>query len=73
MLRKFCERKKEEGVGGCRTLHNEELRDLYHLLCYWGEEIKEMEGKGFLFGKPEGKGSLRILRTEWEGKIKIDK
>lgn len=54
-------------------MHNEELRDLYPLLCYWGDQIKEMEGGGFLFGKPEGKGSLRRLRIEREGKIKIDK
>lgn len=24
-----------------------------------------------MFGKPEGKGSLRRLRTEWEGRIEI--
>jgi hypothetical protein len=73
VLRKLCGRRREEGGGGCRRLHNEDLRDLYPSLCYWGYQVKEMERGGVLFGKPEGKGSLRRLRTEWEGKIEIDK
>jgi hypothetical protein len=73
VLRKLCGRKVEEGGGGCRTLHNQELRELYPSLCYWGDRIKELERGGVLFGRPEGKGSLRRLRTEWEDRIEIDK
>jgi len=73
VLRNLCGRNKVEGGGGYRTLHKEELRDLYSSLCYWGYQIKEMERGGVLFGKPEEKGSLRRLRNEWEGKVEIDK
>jgi len=68
VLRKLCGRKSEEGGGGSRK-----LRDLYTSLCYWGDGIKEIETGGVFFGKPEGKGSLRRLRTEWEGRNEIDK
>jgi hypothetical protein len=72
VLRKLCGSGGGEVGGGCRTLHNEELRDLYPSLWYWGDQIKEIETGGVLFGKPERKGSLRRLRTEWNGKIEID-
>jgi hypothetical protein len=31
ILRRICEAKRDEVTGGCRKLHNEELRDLYSL------------------------------------------
>jgi hypothetical protein len=66
VLRKLCGRKREKGGGGCRTLHKDELHDLYPSLCYWGDQTKEMERGGGLFGKLEGKGSLRRLRPKWK-------
>ena len=77
--------KRNEVTGEWRTLHNEELRDLYSLpnivrvvksrrMRLVGHVARMGEGRGVhrvLVGKPEGKRPLRP-RRRWEDNIKMD-
>jgi len=68
VLRKLCGRKREKGGGGCRTLHKEELRDLYPSLCYWGDRIKEIEREEvFCMANLKERGHLEYL--ELNGRV----
>jgi hypothetical protein len=69
VLRRIFEPKRDEVTGGCRKLHNEELRDLYSLPSIiriiksrrmgWAGHVARMGEKinayRLLLGKPEGK------------------
>ena len=78
--------KRDEVTGEWRTLHNEELRDLYSLpnivrvvksrRMRWAGHVARMgEGRGVhrvLMGKPEGKRPLGKPRRRWKDNIKMD-
>jgi hypothetical protein len=72
VLRRICGPEREEVAGGWRTLHNEELRNLYtspniigvikSRRMRWAGHIAHMgeirNAHRVLFGKPEGKRPL---------------
>ena len=78
--------KRDEVRGEWKTLHNEELTDLYssHSLVRvirsrrmrWAGHVARMgEGRGVysvLVGKPKGKRPLGRPRRRWEDNIKLD-
>jgi hypothetical protein len=86
VLRRIFELKKDEGIGGWRKLHNEELLNLYSLpsilrmvrsrIMRWAEHSAQMGMKRnayrILVGKPDGKTALERLRYRWEDNIKMD-
>jgi hypothetical protein len=68
---------------GWRTLHNEELNDLYSSVrviqsrrMRWAGHVARMgEGRGayrILVGRPEGRRPLGRPRSRWEYNIKMD-
>jgi hypothetical protein len=72
VLRRIFGPKRDEATGGCRKLHNEELRDLYSSPSIiriiksrrmrWAGHVPRMGEKRnayrLLVGKPEGKRQL---------------
>ena len=86
VLRKVFAHKRDEVTGEWRTLHNEELNDLYSLpnivrvvksrRMRWAGHVAHMgEDRGVhrvLVGKPEGKRPLGRPRRRWEDNIKMD-
>jgi hypothetical protein len=80
VLRRIFGPKREEGAGGWRSLHNEELRKLYaspniimaikSRRMRWAGNVARMgEMKNtypILFGKPEGRRPLGRPRCRWE-------
>jgi hypothetical protein len=78
--------KRDEVTGEWRTLHNEELNDLYPLpnivrvvksrRMKWAGHVARMgEDRGVhrvVVGKPEGKRPLGRPRRRWEDNIKMD-
>jgi hypothetical protein len=86
MLRRIFGSKKDEVTGEWRTLHNEELHDLYssptivrviksRRMRWTGHVARIGEGRGVyrvLMGKPEGKSPLGRPRCRWENNIKMD-
>jgi hypothetical protein len=86
VLRRIFARKRDEGTGEWRKLHNEELHDLYSASnivrviksrrMRWAGHVARL-GKGrdvyrVLVGNPEGKRPLGRPRRRWEDNIKID-
>ena len=85
-LRRVFGPKRDEVTGEWRTLHNEELKDLYSLpnivqvvksrRLRWAGHVARMgEERGVhrvLVGKPEGKRQLGRPRRRWEDNIKMD-
>jgi hypothetical protein len=85
-LRRIFGPKKEEVVGGCRRLHNEELHNLYasqniirmikSRKWKWTGYVACMgEMKNaykILVRKPEGKRPLGRITRRWEGNIRVD-
>ena len=86
VLRRIFGPKRDEVTGEWRTLHNEELNDLYSSpnivwviksrRIRWAEHVARMgERRGLyrvLVGKPEGKRPLGRPRRRWEENIKMD-
>jgi len=86
VLSKILERQRGEVTGNWRTLHNEELYDLYsppniiwviisRIIRLVGHVTRTGERIGtyrVLLGKPEGNRPLRRTRREWEDNIKTD-
>ena len=86
VLRRVLGPKRDEVTGEWRTLHNEELSDLYSLpsivrvvksrrMRRAGHVARMGEERGVhrvLVGKPEGKRSLGRPRRRWEDNIKMD-
>ena len=86
MQRKIFGPTKDEVTGKCRTLHNEELIDLYSSpnitmviklrRMKWAGHVAHVgESRGVyrvLVGKPEGKTPLRRPRYRWDDYIKMD-
>jgi hypothetical protein len=86
MLRSVFGPKRDEVIGGCRKLHNEELRNLYSSPSVirmkksrrmrWAGNVARMETKmnacRILVGKPEGKRPLGRSRRRWVNNIKMD-
>jgi hypothetical protein len=86
VLRRIFGPKRDEVTGGCRKLHNEELRDLYSSPSMtkiiksrrmrWAEHVARMGEKRnayrLLVGKPEGKRPLGRPRRRWVDNIKMD-
>jgi hypothetical protein len=76
----------EEGAGGWRKLHSEELHDLYaspnisraikSRSMRWAEHValmREMRSEyKILVGKPEGKRPLVSPRHRWKGNIGME-
>jgi hypothetical protein len=72
--------KRNEVIGGCRKLHNEELHNLYcspsiiriikSRRMRWAGHVARMgeneNENRILIGKPEGKRPLRRPRCRWE-------
>jgi hypothetical protein len=77
--------KREEVAGGWKTLHNEELHNLYaspnnigvikSRRIRWAEHIARMGGMrsaySILVGKTEGKRPLQRHRRRWEDNIEM--
>jgi hypothetical protein len=86
VLRRIFGPKRDEVTGRWRTLHNEELRDLYSSSSTiriiksrrmrWAEYVAQMGDKRnayrLLMGKPEGKRPLGRPRRRWVDNIKMD-
>jgi hypothetical protein len=86
VLRRMFGPKRDEVTGEWRTLHNEELNDLYSspntfrviksILMRWAGPVARMgERRGvykILVGKPEGKRPVGRPRRRWEDNIKMD-
>jgi len=86
VLRRIFGPKRDEGTGEWRTLHNEELYDLYsspnivrviksRRMRRAGHVARMGEGRGVyrvLMGKPEGRRPLGKPRRRWEDNIKMD-
>ena len=86
VLRRVFGPKRDELTGEWRTLHNEELNDLFSLLSIvqvvksrqmrWAGHVARMgEDRGVhrvLVRKPEGKTPLGRPRRRWEDNIKMD-
>jgi len=85
VLRRVFGPKRDKVIGEWRTLHNDELRDLYSLpnivrvvksrRMRWAGHVARM-GEGrvvhrVLVGKPEGKRTLGRPRRRWEDNIKM--
>ena len=78
--------KKDEVIGECRRVHNEELNDQYssqniirviksrRMRCAGHVECMGERGDAYrvLVGKPEGKRPLGISSRRWEDNIKMD-
>jgi hypothetical protein len=86
VLRRLLELKRDEVMGGCRKLNNEELRDFYSSPSIiriiksrrmrWTGHVARMGEKRnvyrLLVWKPEGKRPLRRPRCRWVGNIRMD-
>ena len=85
MLRRIFGPKRDEVTGEWRTLHNEELNELYcspnitrvlkSRMRWAGHLVRMREGRvvyRVLVGKPGGKIPLGRPRCRWEDNIKID-
>jgi len=86
MLRRIFGYKRDEVTGECRTLHNEELNDLYcspniilvitsRRMRWAGHVVRMGEKRGLyrvLVGKTEGKRPLGRPRRRGEDNIKMD-
>jgi hypothetical protein len=86
VLRRICQSKREEVVGGWRRLHNEDLHNLYAspsiILVIKSTRMKcaghvacmeEMRNAyNILVGKPEGKRPLGKPKRRWECNIRMD-
>jgi hypothetical protein len=86
VLRGIFGPKSDEGTGGWRKLHNEELRDLYSSPSIiriiksrrmrWAGHVARMGEKRnayrFLVGEPERKRPLGRPRRRWVDNIKMD-
>ena len=86
VLRRIFRSRRDEVIWECRTLHNEELNDLYcspyiarvieSRIMRWAGRIPRMgERRGVyrvLVGKFEGKRPLGIPRRIWEDNIKMN-
>ena len=86
VLRRIFGPKRDEVTGEWRTLHNEELNDLYcssnivrvikSSRMKWAGHVARMgKRRGVyrvLVGKPEGKKQLGRPRRRWEDNIKMD-
>jgi hypothetical protein len=86
LLRRIFGPKRNEVTGGWRTLHNEELYNLYaspsriimiksRTMSLAGHVARMGEKRNayrILVGKPEGKRSLRRPRRRWVDNIKMD-
>jgi hypothetical protein len=85
VLRRIFGPKMDDGRGGWRKLHNEELHCLYSSLdiirvikprrMSWTGHVacmKEMRNVYIFVGKPGGKRPVRRLRHRWEDNIKMD-
>ena len=78
--------KRDEVIGECRRLHNEELSDQYsspniirviksrRMRCAWHVACMGERGDAYrvLVGKPEGTRPLGISSSRWEDNIKMD-
>jgi len=85
-LRRVFGPKRDKVTGDWRTLHNEELNDLYcspnivqgiksRIMRLAGHVAGTGERRGvyrILVGKPEGKGPLGKPGRRWEDNIKMD-
>jgi len=78
-------KKEEEVAEGWRSLHNEELHNLYNSpnimrvinsrRMRWAchvVHIRKINAYKILVGKPEGKGPCRRPRRRWEDNIRMD-
>jgi hypothetical protein len=77
VLRRIFGLKRDNMVGGWRTLHNEELiRMIQSRSLRWVGNVAHVDGKRNAYKtfvvKPEGKRPLGRLRRRWEDNIKID-
>jgi hypothetical protein len=86
VLRRISGPERDEVTGGCRKVHNEELRDLYSSLSIisiiksrrmrWAGHVARMGEKGnayrLLVGKPEGERPRGRPRRRWVDNIKMD-
>jgi hypothetical protein len=84
VLRRIFEPKRDEVMGDCRKLHNEELHNLYSSpnrmiksrRMRWAGHVARIGEKRnayrILVGKPEGKKPLGRPRRRWVDSIKID-
>jgi hypothetical protein len=86
VLRRIFGPKRDEVTGGWRTLHNEELHDLYSSSSIiriiksrrmrWVGDVARMGEKrnvySLLVGKPEGKRPLGRPRCRWVDNIRMD-
>jgi hypothetical protein len=86
VLRRIFGPKRDEGSGGWRKLHKEELHDLYSSPSIlrimksrrkrWAGHVARMGEKRnayrLLIGKPEGKTPLGRQRSRWVDNIRMD-
>jgi hypothetical protein len=86
VLRRIFGPKRDEVMGGCRKLHNEELHGLYSSPSIirvikarrmrWAGHVARMEevrgAYNILVGRPEGRRPLGRPRRRWEDSIKMD-
>ena len=86
VLRRVFGPKRDEVTGEWKTLHNEEVSDLYSLpnivrvvksrrMRWAGHVARMVKGRGVhrvLVGKPEGKRPLGRPRRRWEDNFKLD-
>jgi hypothetical protein len=87
VLRRIFGPKRDEVVGGCRKLHNEELHNLYcspsiirmikSRRMRWAGHVTRMREKRnpyrILVGKPEGKSPLGRPKHRWEDNMKMER
>jgi hypothetical protein len=86
VLRRIFVPKRDEVIGGCRKLHNEELHNLYcspsiitiiksrrmRLAGHVAQMGEKRNAYRILVGKPEGMRPIRRPTHRWEDKIKMD-
>jgi hypothetical protein len=86
VLRRTFGPKRDEVTGGCRKLHNKELRSLYSspsiiriiksIIMRWAGHVARTGAKRnayrIVVGKPKGKKQLRRRGRRWVDNIKMD-
>jgi hypothetical protein len=86
VLRRIFGPKRDEATGEWRSLHNEELNDLYSSLniirviksrrMRWAGHVARVGEKRdayrILVGRPEGRTSFGRPRSRWQNNIKMD-
>jgi len=75
VLRNVCGPKIDEATGDWKKLHNEELRDVFLIKYYLGDQMKEKEmggACGTCVGEAHAEFWWGTFSRRWENNIKMD-